>query len=71
MIRNIEGSFSGYAHAKATIQEGYFVSEGYIIGLTDGSGTGNTPHLHYTYKPLGSKKTVDRNKNHIKIHHLI
>ena len=53
LISNDDGSISGHAHTKASegIKVGDKVSEGSVVGKSDGSGTGNAPHQHYTYRP--------------------
>ena len=58
MIRNEDGSISGHAHTGAAkgLKIGSVVVEGQKIGSSDGSGTGNAPHQHYTYRPGTSEK---------------
>ena len=52
LISNDDGSMSGHAHTDAAqgMKVGDKVSEGSTIGSSDGSGTGNAPHQHYTYR---------------------
>lgn len=52
LISNDDGSMSGHAHTDAAqgLKVGDKVSEGSTIGVSDGSGTGNAPHQHYTYR---------------------
>ncbi|MBF0634539.1 MAG: peptidoglycan DD-metalloendopeptidase family protein [Nitrospinae bacterium] len=50
IIRNSDGSESGYAHTAPTVAPDDKVTEGQEIGNSDGSGAGN-PHLHYTWRP--------------------
>lgn len=53
IIRNLDGSISGYAHVGAVdgISIGSQVTSGQLIATSDGSGVGTAPHLHYTYRP--------------------
>lgn len=57
LISNTDGSMSGHAHTAATpgLKVGDKVKEGSVIGTSDGSGTGNAPHQHYTYR-IGTQK---------------
>ncbi|NRB25620.1 MAG: peptidoglycan DD-metalloendopeptidase family protein, partial [Shewanella sp.] len=52
LISNDDGSMSGHAHTQSAkgLKAGDKVSEGSTIGQSDGSGTGNAPHQHYTYR---------------------
>ena len=51
-ISNDDGSMSGHAHTQSAqgLKVGDKVAEGSTIGQSDGSGTGNAPHQHYTYR---------------------
>lgn len=52
LISNNDGSMSGFAHTQVApgLSVGDTVTEGSVIGTSDGSGTGNAPHLHLTYQ---------------------
>jgi murein DD-endopeptidase MepM/ murein hydrolase activator NlpD len=75
VIRNHDGSMSGYAHVSPVdgVEEGGAVKRGQKIATSDGSGRITAPHLHYTYKPgtvesPATKKTkpADAMKNQFK-----
>lgn len=51
IIRNDDGSVSGYAHVNPSVQVGDHVNEGDSIGTTDRSGRSTGGHVHYTYRP--------------------
>jgi RHS repeat-associated protein len=50
LIRNDDGSISGYAHTEATVTVGERVREGDPIGITNLSGESTGGHVHYTYR---------------------
>jgi len=52
LIKNDDGSMNGFAHTKAdpNLKVGDTVTEGQAVGTSDGSGTGNAPHTHLTYR---------------------
>ena len=56
-ISNDDGSMNGFAHTKGVdgLQVGDKISEGQVIGKSDGSGT-TQPHLHFTYR-LGTEES--------------
>lgn len=58
-IKNDDDSVSGYAHTKGEVSKGQRVTEGQRIGHSDGSGTGNAPHLHLTYRPKPGAPVAD------------
>ncbi|MEK6589198.1 MAG: RHS repeat-associated core domain-containing protein [Nitrospinota bacterium] len=51
IIRNDDGSISGYAHTNPSVQVGQHINEGNVIGNTDLSGRSTGGHVHYTYRP--------------------
>jgi RHS repeat-associated protein len=53
MVKNNDGSLSGYAHTGAAegVKKGAEVTSGQVIGKSDGSGRATGAHLHYTYRP--------------------
>ena len=59
IIRNDDGSISGYAHVSPTVNVRQHVDEGSAIGLTDISGRSSGPHLHYTFRPSSDDPRVD------------
>jgi RHS repeat-associated protein len=50
IIRNDDGSISGYAHTDPSVTVGQHVYEGEPIGVTDLSGLSTGGHVHYTYR---------------------
>jgi len=51
LIRNSDGSISGYAHVNSGVYVGEQIGEGDQIGDTDLSGRSTGGHVHYTYRP--------------------
>ena len=53
---------SGHAHTQSAdgLKEGGSVTEGSVIGTSDGSGNGNAPHQHYTYRPGTTENPATR-----------
>ena len=51
-VSNDDGSMNGFAHTQGAdgLKVGDKVTEGQVIGKSDGSGT-KQPHLHFTYRP--------------------
>jgi murein DD-endopeptidase MepM/ murein hydrolase activator NlpD len=47
------GLQSSYAHTRSTVGVGDSVARGARIGVSDGSGRGTGPHLHFTLRQNG------------------
>jgi RHS repeat-associated protein len=65
-IQNSDGSMSGYSHTSPVgLMVGQSVAAGEQIGVSDGSGVGTGPHLHYSYRPGSVLRPATLNTPHI------
>lgn len=59
IMKNDDGSISGYGHVKPGVVVNQRVSEGACLGTTDLSGRSTGGHVHYTFRPRKGAPHID------------